>query len=84
MKISRPALYNVLNGTAAVTAEMALRFARLTGGEAELFVNMQAGHDLELAQQRLHDEFASIDVAAQHHPSAAKKTVDQPENRSRQ
>jgi addiction module HigA family antidote len=27
MKISRPALYAVLNGTAAVTAEMALRFA---------------------------------------------------------
>src|SRR5262249_30415637 len=29
MKVSRPALYTVLNGTAAVTAEMALRFARL-------------------------------------------------------
>jgi addiction module HigA family antidote len=60
MKISRPALYAVLNGTAAVTAEMALRFARLTGGAPELYLNMQSGHDLELAQQRLRDELADI------------------------
>jgi hypothetical protein len=26
-----------------------------------LFVNMQAGHDLELAQQRLQDELAGIE-----------------------
>ena len=38
MKISRPALYAVLNGTAAVTAEMALRFACLTGGAPEPFL----------------------------------------------
>jgi addiction module HigA family antidote len=61
MGISRQALHAVLNGAATVTAEMALRFARLTGGEAELFVNMQAGDDLELAQQRLHDELAGIE-----------------------
>jgi addiction module HigA family antidote len=72
MKISRPALYNVLNGTAAVTAEMALRFARLTGGKAELFLKMQTGHDLEVAQQRLQHELADIEPAPRrHHPSAA-------------
>jgi addiction module HigA family antidote len=60
MKVSRPALYAVLNGAAAVTAEMALRFARLTGGVPELFLNMQTGHDLEAAQQRLKDELAEI------------------------
>lgn len=62
MKISRPALYAVLNGTAAVTAEMALRFACLTGGAPELYLNMQAGHDLELAKQRLQDELADIEA----------------------
>ncbi len=41
MKISPPALYAVLNGTAAVTAEMALRFACLTGGAPELYLNMR-------------------------------------------
>jgi len=55
MKVSRPALYAVLNGTAAVTAEMALRFARLAGGPPELYLNMQTGHDLEAASRRLHD-----------------------------
>jgi addiction module HigA family antidote len=63
MGVSRQAVHSVLNGTATVTAEMALRFARLTGGEAELFVNVQAGYDLELAQQRLHDELAGIEPA---------------------
>jgi len=62
MKISPPALYAVLSGTAAVTAEMALRFACLTGGAPELYLNMQAGHDLELAKQRLQDELADIEA----------------------
>jgi antitoxin HigA-1 len=53
MGVSRPALYAVLNGTAAVTAEMALRFTRLTGGAPELYLNMQTGHDLEAARQVL-------------------------------
>jgi addiction module HigA family antidote len=64
MRISRPALYNVLNGTSAVTAEMALRFGRLTGGAPELYLNMQIGHDLEAAEQRLKDELAQIAPAA--------------------
>lgn len=60
MKVSRPALHAVLNGRAAVTAEIALQFARLTGGAPELYLNMQAGHDLEEAQQRLKDDLAKI------------------------
>ena len=61
MKVSRPALYAVLNGTSGVTAEIALRFARLTGGAPELYLNLQTGHDLEAAQQRLRDELAHIE-----------------------
>ena len=75
MKVSRPALYSVLNGTAAVTAEMALRFARLTGGTPELYLNMQTGHDLEVARQRLKDELADIEPGPQHHPSVAISSV---------
>jgi len=60
MKVSRPTLYAVLNGTSAVTVEMALRFARLTGGAPALYLNMQTGHDLEETGQRLKDELASI------------------------
>jgi len=75
MKISRPALYSVLNGTAAVTAEMALRFARLTGGAPELYLNMQAGHDLETARQRLKDELADLEQGPQQHPSSRSRPV---------
>jgi len=60
MKVSLPALYAVLNGSAAVNAEMALRFARLTGGTPELFLNMQIGYDLDEAQQRLQHELFKI------------------------
>jgi antitoxin HigA-1 len=63
MKVSRQALYAVLNGSAAVSAEMALRFGRLTGGAAELYLYMQASHDLEMAQQRLKTELAAIEPA---------------------
>jgi addiction module HigA family antidote len=53
MRISRPSLYAILNGTGAVTADMALRFCRLAGGEPQLYLNMQARYDLWHAQQRL-------------------------------
>jgi antitoxin HigA-1 len=76
MKVSRPALYSVLNGTAAVTADMALRFARLTGGAPELYLNMQVGRDLEVAQQRLQNELADIEPGPRHHPPAAISTSE--------
>src|SRR5438270_2591017 len=59
MKVSRVALHSVLNGSAAVSADMALRFAHLTGGNPELYIHMQADHDLDAARQRLSDEFGS-------------------------
>ena len=64
MKVSRPSLYAVLNGTTAVTADMALRFGRLTGGAPELYVQMQAQRDLWRAEQRLHDTLLEIEPAA--------------------
>ena len=54
----------MLNGTAAVTADMALRFGRLTGGAPELYVQMQAQRDLYLAERRLHDTLMEIEPAA--------------------
>jgi antitoxin HigA-1 len=66
MGVSRPALYAVLNGTAAVTAEMALRFARLTGGAPELYLNMQTGYDLEAARERLKETETALPASAVH------------------
>jgi addiction module HigA family antidote len=64
MGVSRPALYAVLNGTAAVTAEMALRFARLTGGAPELYLNMQTRYELEAARERLKETETALPASA--------------------
>src|SRR5204863_8256692 len=63
MDVSRPALYAVLNGTGAVTAEMALRFGRLVHGAPDLYVQMQVRRDLWLAEQRLNDQLDQIEPA---------------------
>ncbi len=64
MGISRPALYAVLNGQAAVSADMALRFSRLVGGAPELFLRMQDNHDLWHARRRLASALDRIEPAA--------------------
>src|SRR5712691_8754343 len=64
MKVSPPVLGAVLDGAEAVTADMALRFGRLTGGAPELYVQMQAQFDLWTARQRLKDTLAQIEPAA--------------------
>lgn len=64
MRVSRPALYAALNGEGAVTADMALRFARLTGGTPDIYVKMQTQHDLWHAQHRLASTLAAIEPVA--------------------
>lgn len=64
MKLSRPALHAVLSGRSAVTAGVALRFARLTGGAPELFLQMQAAHDLWRSRKRLGATLGAIRPAA--------------------
>jgi len=64
MNISRPALHDVLRGSASLTPEMALRFARLVGGEPSLFVQMQSERDLRLAERRLKETLDHIEPAA--------------------
>ncbi|MGQ0677369.1 MAG: HigA family addiction module antitoxin [Rhodospirillales bacterium] len=64
MGVSRPALYAVLNGRAAVSADMALRFSRLVGGEPELFLRMQDNYELWRARRRLAAALDRIEPAA--------------------
>ena len=61
MGVSRQALHAVLRGRSAVSADMALRFAQLTGGRAELFLRMQENLDLWQARQRLGVRLAKIE-----------------------
>jgi antitoxin HigA-1 len=64
MKIRSQALVAVLNGVEPVTADIALRFGRLTGGAPELFLQMQTQHDLWTAREQLKDTLAQIEPAA--------------------
>lgn len=46
------ALSRVVNGRAAVSAELAIRLAAALGGSAESWLNMQVAYDLWHAEKR--------------------------------
>ena len=50
--VSRVALSRVVNGRAAVSAELAIRLAAALGGSAESWLNMQVAYDLWHAQKK--------------------------------
>lgn len=50
--VSRVALSRVVNGRAAVSAELAIRLAAALGGSAESWLNMQVAYDLWQAEKR--------------------------------
>jgi antitoxin HigA-1 len=50
--ITRAALSRILNGHAAISAEMALRLQDWIGIPAKLFMDMQSNYDLWQAQSR--------------------------------
>ena len=56
----------IVNGTRGITAETALRLARYFGTSAEMWMNMQAFYDLEVAR----DEFEPA-LLKEIHPRAA-------------
>ena len=43
----------IVNGTRAITAETALLLSRRFGTSAELWMNLQTGHDLDVARRRV-------------------------------
>ncbi len=55
--VTRAALSRVLNGRAAISPEMALRieawFGKDRGGDAGLWLRMQANHDIHVTAKRL-------------------------------
>lgn len=58
--VTRVALSRVLNGRAAISADMAVRLAAALGGSAESWLHMQANYDLRLAKKALKRETAKI------------------------
>ena len=58
LRVSRPAMSNLLNGNAGLSAEMAIRFEKAFGVSADTLMRMQTAYDL--AQARSHE--SDIDV----------------------
>ncbi|MBU6407667.1 MAG: HigA family addiction module antidote protein [Alphaproteobacteria bacterium] len=54
LDVSRQALSNLLNGSASLSADMAIRFEKGFGAKADTLMRMQASYDL--AQARAHEK----------------------------
>ena len=50
--VTRAALSRILNGNAAISAEMALRLSEALGTTPELWIGMQSQYDLWIASRR--------------------------------
>lgn len=50
--VSRVALSRVINGRAAISADMAIRFAQWLGGDAEIWLRLQMQYDLWQAEKK--------------------------------
>ena len=62
--VSRVALSRVVNGRAAVSAELAIRLAAALGGSAESWLNMQMAYDLWHAQKKRRPKIQRLRSAA--------------------
>lgn len=61
LSVSRVALSRVVNGRAAVSAELAIRLAAALGGSAETWLRMQVAYDLWHAQKKRRPRIQLID-----------------------
>ena len=62
--VSRVALSRVVNGRAAVSADMSLRLADALGGSAESWLQMQAAYDLWRASKKRRPRVEPLKIAA--------------------
>src|ERR1700684_1027359 len=62
--VSRVALSRVVNGRAALSAELAIRLAAALGGSAESWLNMQVAYDLWHAQKKRRPKIERLSRAA--------------------
>jgi addiction module HigA family antidote len=62
--VSRVALSRVVNGRAAISADMALRLAAALGGSAESWLQMQVAYDLWLASKKRRVKVQPLKIAA--------------------
>ncbi len=64
MGFSRQLLHNILNGSASITPNLAVRIGKLCGNGPNLWLNMQTGYDLWHARIALKEEIKKIPTMA--------------------
>lgn len=52
LNVARPTLSNLVNGKAAISAEMAIRLEKAFGGTADAWLRLQTAYDLAQARKR--------------------------------
>lgn len=62
--VTRAALSRILNGSAGISAEMALRLSEALGTSPELWIGMQAQYDLWKASRRRRVKAAHLAMTA--------------------
>lgn len=63
LRVSRVALSRVVNGRAAVSAELAIRLAAALGGTAESWLRMQVAYDLWHTQKARRPKIRPLAIA---------------------
>ena len=58
--VSRATLHRVIAGDVAISVDMAVRIAKLCGGEPELWLDLQTDYDTFKARKRLAKELERI------------------------
>ena len=61
--ISRQHLYDIMNAKKPITAGTALRLGRYLGNGPDLWINLQARYDLQLAEREMTEELMAIQPA---------------------
>jgi addiction module HigA family antidote len=60
LRVTRQTLHRIMNGTMAVSPEMAVRLGKFCGNGPWLWLRMQAAYDLWRAERRMAREIAGI------------------------
>ena len=79
LRIARQTLHRVLAGTAAISPEMAIRLARLSGTTPHLWLDWQQRHDVWRAEQAL-DGVLKL-IPAHTLPTAIRSEIGLPHDR---
>ena len=69
MEFSRASFYRVIQGNAPISAELALKFAQLTGGSPNFYLRMQSEFDIWQTRSLLKDEVNKIQTLCRRQPS---------------